>query len=78
MAKHQGTELDEDLSDVDTTNDCMAGVSAGYLVFPLPGLLAGHLRRDKALRLAAWIVSMIDDSEGHADFLRVLRAVDQT
>ena len=78
MAKHQSTEPYEDLSDVDTINDCMVGVSAGELVFPLPMLLAGRIPPEKALRLAAWIVAMIDQSEDHADFLRVLAAVDQT
>jgi hypothetical protein len=78
MSKHQSTEPAEDLSDVDTINDCMVGTSAGDIVFPLVTLLAGRIPPAKALRLAAWIVALADQSEGHAQFLRVLEAVERT
>ena len=74
MSNDQGTAAEE----IDTANDCFVGTSAGDIVFPLIGALSGRIPPDKALRLAAWIVAMADDSAGHERFLAVLGAVENT
>jgi hypothetical protein len=64
----------------DTTNDFMVGMTgAGAIVFPLPELLVGRIPPMKALRLAAWIVAMVDDgTDDHAAFRAVLEAVERS
>lgn len=61
---------------IDTTNDHFVGVSADQILVMIP--IVGHIPRARALRLAAWIVALADESEGNADFLKVLKAVSNT
>lgn len=62
---------------VHTTNDYLVGVRAGDIVLTT---LAPNISipTDRALRLAAWIVALADPTHDHAEFRRVLEAVEAT
>ena len=57
---------------INTANDCMVGTgpNGGVTIMMMGG---ARLDRDKALRLAAWIVALVDDGEDK--FPAVLDAV---
>lgn len=57
---------------MDTTNDFLVGVGADDIVVMLP--VRGRISKEKALRLAAWIVALSDPDE----FKKVLEAVQNT
>lgn len=57
-------------------NDYFIGSGGDDIVSMMP--LPRRIPKDKALRLAAWIVAITDLSEGHRDFLSLLKAVENT
>lgn len=61
------------MSKIDTTNDCLVGLSGGGIVIMNPKT---KLTGDEALRLAAWIVTLIDGTTDHEGFKLVLDAVE--
>jgi hypothetical protein len=65
----------ETTPEIDTTNDYLLRVSGGGI---RPFMPIGQMSKEKALRLAAWIVALMDESDGHADFNKVLQAVEST
>lgn len=67
---------EETTAPINTANDCMIGVSGDIIMAMIP--IQGRIPKDKALRLAAWIVAMADNSEDHAEFNRILEAVEST
>lgn len=65
-------------NEIDTSNDYFVGTTyrnnERVLVFPLV-TPSGAIPKDKALRLAAWIVAIMDDDD---EFPAVLEAVQNT
>jgi hypothetical protein len=59
---------------IDTTNDCAVCVSAHGVGMLRPPL--GPMPKDKALRLAAWLVALAEEKDG--EFQAVLDAVRNT
>jgi hypothetical protein len=60
---------------IDTTNDCGVGLSGGNIILLNP---KSRLTGDEALRLAAWIVTLIDGTTDHEGFDIVLNAIEGT
>lgn len=58
---------------IDTANHYLVGRRGDQLVVLLP--VVGEISKDHALVMAAWLVALADDSEGYAQFHRVLDAV---
>lgn len=57
--------------DIETVNDCLVGVCGGGVVIILPQI--GPMPKDKALRLAAWLVALAEETPG--EFEMILNAV---
>lgn len=62
--------------EIDTTNDHLVSSRAGNVVITFPP--QGPMDKHKALRMAAWIVALADDSPDHEVFAKVLEAVKST
>ena len=60
-------------AEIDTSNDYLVGMLGDDLAFLLP--LPSTIPKDKALRLAAWIVAMTDRND---EFPAILEAVCNT
>ena len=58
---------------IDTSNDFFLGAQGEDLVFLRS---PQRMNKGQAMRLAAWIVAMGDNSEDHKDFKQVLAAVE--
>lgn len=59
---------------MDTFNYGMVGVQGDSLVVMQP-LRLQRMTKPQALQVAAWLVALADDSEGHAEFQKLLAAV---
>lgn len=59
---------------IDTTNDYMVGVQGTYIV--MGSYPRTHMGKDRALRLAAWLVALADP--GDDEFREVLKAIRET
>lgn len=62
--------------EIDTTNNHLVGSRNGHIVITFPP--QGPMGKHEALRLAAWIVALADDSPDHEVFAKVLEAVEST
>lgn len=61
---------------IDTTNDCLVGVRHDAIVIVNLGPLQRGMNKEVALRLAAFIVALADPTPDHAQFAKVLAAVE--
>ena len=50
-------------TEIETSNDCMVGVAGGGLVMFMPPQRMEIIDKEKALRLAAWLVVLSCDDE---------------
>jgi len=57
-------------------NDCMVSVNREHILILRPPLVP--MTKEDALRLAAWIVALADDSANEERFAAVLNAVKNT
>ena len=60
--------------EIETMNDCMVCVSGHGVGIMLPPV--GPMAKDRALRLAAWLVALAEENDG--EFAAVLEAVRNT
>jgi hypothetical protein len=60
---------------IETGNAQLVGVHGPNIVILNP---KHRMTKDEALRHAAWLVALADESDGNADFKRVLEAVMNT
>jgi hypothetical protein len=61
--------------DIDTTNDQGVALKNDHVIVLMPKV---QMTKAEALRHAAWLVAIADDSAGCSDFGRVLQAVQHT
>jgi hypothetical protein len=62
--------------EIDTSNDHMVTRRGGRVLIGAPP--SGAISKTEALRLAAWLVVMADDSDHHTEFMEVLTAIEST
>lgn len=60
--------------EINTTNDFLVGTGGDGVTVIFP--ISGRIPKDKALRLAAWIVALAEPDEG--EFEKVLDAIRNT
>ena len=60
---------------METINDCCVGRGCNEIMILK---MEPRMALEKALRLAAWIVAVADESPDHADFKAVLEAVENS
>jgi hypothetical protein len=58
---------------IDTFNYGMVGLQADWVVIVNP--IVHRMTKPQALQVAAWLVAIADDSEGQAEFQKLLDAV---
>ena len=63
------------MDSINTANDFLVGVR-GDLIQPV--LPIGPMTKEKAIRLAGWLVALADFSKDHSDFKAVLAAIERT
>lgn len=63
---------------METANDMMVGIQGGHVLVMNPPQLMEPIPKDAAMRMAAWIVALADQSEDHKDFHDILNAVMST
>lgn len=59
---------------IDTLNRFVVGMIGGKIAIVFPPI--APITKEQALNLAAHLVALADTSENHADFLNVLKAVE--
>ena len=64
------------MAEIETTNDHLVGRRGDHTIVTFPP--HAPMGRDEALRLAAWLVAVTDESADYSDFHAVLEAVSQT
>lgn len=60
---------------IETINDCMVSIRGDDIIVIFPRSRMSH---EVALRMAAWIVALADESPEHQQFRDVLNAVENT
>lgn len=61
--------------EIETMNDHLIGVQGGLITVMIPPT---RMAKEEALRFAAWLVAIADDSPNHEQFNAVLAAVEMT